>query len=237
MAETRAWTLVPKGRVSGSRTGWLLWPPGAGAAHGAGSEDKLASLILSLSRPSERDIILVWEGVKTHLLISLRKSKTPNYIELHNRSQPVRTIGFEMAKCQIRWTILGGSRSKPEYQSHGRSMFRLDEDRRRLLDETSKIFLEVLTQHQVDLVAYRVSTNAPKIEQIAYLHFPLGALLLRCGEKNLPAVELNSSSFTHRRLQFTKGLDKYAACDATIGSHAPHWDTAQRNSALSAWSA
>lgn len=52
---------MPKGCASGSRVGGLLGTPAAGAAHGTGSEDKLATLIPSFPEPSEGDIVLVWE--------------------------------------------------------------------------------------------------------------------------------------------------------------------------------
>jgi hypothetical protein len=52
-ASFRARAVVPPGLAQSSRKKWILDPPPAGAAHGSGSSDKLASLILSLPKPSE----------------------------------------------------------------------------------------------------------------------------------------------------------------------------------------
>jgi hypothetical protein len=146
-------------------------------------------------------------------------------------------LGIELAKSQVKWTLLEGTVDAPVYLSHGKSNYDLSRQRPALLDELNKIFLELLVQHKPSKVAYRVSKNASSIEQIAYLHYPFGVLLLRCNELKIPTEEFNSSSFTHKRLRFPKGTPKYEACDSKIGSHAPGWDDQQRNSALSAWSA
>jgi hypothetical protein len=55
-ASFRARAVVPPGLAQSSRKKWMLDPPPAGAAHGSGSSDKLASLILSFPKPSGRHV-------------------------------------------------------------------------------------------------------------------------------------------------------------------------------------
>ena len=98
-----------------------------------------------------------------------------------------------------------------------------------------KIFVELLAKHNPDRVGYRVSKNASKIDQFAYLYFPYGILNRICHEQGKPTKEFNISSFTSKLLGFPKAEKSMSACNRIFGSPTPHWDDSQRYSAMSAW--
>lgn len=100
-----------------------------------------------------------------------------------------------------------------------------------------KIFIELLAKHSPDKVGYRVSKNAAKIEQFAYMYFPYGLLNRICREQGKTTKEFNNRSFTYKLLGFAKAEKNMAACNRIFGSPSPHWDDSQRYSAMSAWGA
>lgn len=144
-------------------------------------------------------------------------------------------LGFDLKKGHICWCVLTGTRELPVYRDHGRLNFTVENDRVAMCVKFHNLFLERVKECSPDIVAYRVSTNAPSVDKIAYLHFPYGLLNLACSELSVSTKEFNSRSFTSKALGFQKGKKPFDAVSQALNYPKPNWDVAAANAALAAW--
>lgn len=144
-------------------------------------------------------------------------------------------IGFDVKKNELRYTVLKGRLKQPEYLSHGRRIYDAAQRRPDLAGWFKQNFVELIVKSGADGIGYRVSTNVPKVEQIAYMHYSWGVLNLIAYERGLAIEEFNSKSFTAKRFELPRGSKPIAVVDDFLGSHPPYWDDLQRSAALAAW--
>lgn len=144
------------------------------------------------------------------------------------------SIGFDLAKNEIRWCVVDGSRAAPTYVTHGIENYVVGDYRGELLEKSSTIFMPLLKRFTPDRVGYRLSLDAPSADQVAYLHFPYAMLIAQCAELQLDIIEFNSRSFTAKLLGYNKSLKKEVGCDAMMGTHPPNWPKI-RSAAMAAW--
>lgn len=149
----------------------------------------------------------------------------------------MKTLGFELKKGELRFSVLSGTLALPQYISHGRRVFHPDASRPDLMSWFKKNFVEIINDCGPDRVAYRVSLNANSVAQVSYLLFPWGVLNLVLFERGIPASEFNKMSFTPKRFGFPKGVKPEDQVDVSFGVKAPHWDGPQKISILAAWAA
>jgi hypothetical protein len=98
-------------------------------------------------------------------------------------------------------------------------------------------FVEVLDKAAAQRTAYRVSLNANKVAQIAYLLMPWGVLNLVAFGKGIQSREYNKMTFTPKKFRLPKGTDLEGHLESLFGSKPPHWDASQKISVLAAWAA
>lgn len=144
------------------------------------------------------------------------------------------SLGFDLAKSEIRWCVVDGSRSAPVYVEHGIENYVVGDYRGELLEKSSTIFMPLLKRFTPERVGYRLSLDASSADQIAYLHFPYAMLIVQCADLGLPYIEFNSRSFTAKLLGYDKSLKREEGCDAMLGTHPPNWPKA-RAAAMAAW--
>ena len=144
-------------------------------------------------------------------------------------------IGFDIKKNEMRYTVLEGKLNKPKYVDHGGRIYDANLSRPDLAAWFKQNFIELIVKNGSPSIAYRVSINVPKIEQIAYMHYPWGVLNLLSHERGLHISEFNSKSFTAKRFGLARGSKPAEIVDNYLGTHPPYWDDLQRSSALAAW--
>lgn len=143
-------------------------------------------------------------------------------------------IGFNLAKGELRWTSLSGTKQSPKLEAKGRRVYAMTET-----DEICHWFRqnlsELLDQQKNSKVAYRLTWDINKKAQAGYLIMPLGILHLLSRERGLACIEHHTASLTHRKLGVSVKASPIAMCDAVFQPHPPYWDDAQKYSVLAAW--
>jgi hypothetical protein len=150
----------------------------------------------------------------------------------------MKSLGFNVDRGRLRYVALTGSIAAPVFVNRGH----VDHDPAMPSPERMawfrKTFDSILTEHDVDRVAYRMHWGrGMKQEQVATFHYPWGLLNLLCGERRVEVIETTSLQMTAKRFGLPKGSKPMDVCDDVIGSHPPHWDPAQRYAACAAWMA
>lgn len=158
----------------------------------------------------------------------------PTYIELDLRRGEMKVLGFHLLTGQLRFSVLGGTKSKPNLVEKGRLVTTDPEDASALMDWYDSQFRQLISIHEPDKLSYRLTLD-PKKDQLICSEFPLGVLNLIAYQKSLPISSYTARSFTPSRLGLGKGNDLYAHCDTVFGKHPPYWDKNQKNSLLVAW--
>ncbi|UMY17102.1 hypothetical protein MMB17_21035 [Methylobacterium organophilum] len=142
-------------------------------------------------------------------------------------------IGFNIKKGELWYCILAGTRGAPVYVGHDRHRFDAAQPRTELANYFKQTFAEVIDRAPGSRLAYRLSLEAKKADQVAYLTFPFGILNLVAHERGLHIREYVTQSFTAKALGVKD--DKFAACDALISGRPGKWDKDAKLAALSAW--
>jgi hypothetical protein len=144
------------------------------------------------------------------------------------------SLGFDLAKNEIRWCVVDGSREAPTYVEHGVENYAVRDYRGELLEKSAALFMPLLKRFSPERVGYRLSLDASSSDQIAYLHFPYAMLISQCQALGLSVIEFNSRSFTAKLLGYDKSLKREDGCDAKLGTHPPNWAKV-RSAAMAAW--
>lgn len=144
-------------------------------------------------------------------------------------------VGFNILKSELHYYVLGGSRSSPSHIDLGVHRFDAKQLRPNLANFFKQTFQEIIDRSQATKLAYRLSLDAKKADQFAYLAFPYGILNLIAHERRLPINEFTMQSFTKRALGFTG--DKFDACDAMIFGFPADAKRDTKTAALAAWMA
>jgi len=146
----------------------------------------------------------------------------------------MKTIGFYIAKAQLRYAVLDGPRSKPVLV-HKERLVTLDpSDVPALMDWYDTQFSALLNQHSPDSIGYRL-TLEPKKEQLFTSEFPYGILNLQAYKLGVPITAYTPKSFVSSKLGLPKTASLYDHCDSMLGTHPPYWDDAQKHAVLAAW--
>jgi hypothetical protein len=150
----------------------------------------------------------------------------------------VRSLGINLMKGFVHYAVLEGTSDAPVYVAHDRSRFDADQGRSDQANFFRNLFNELITRHTPGFIGYRVSLDAKKADQVAYLHFPYGVLNLVAFDQHIPADGITSSAFTAKRLKRAPApgakFDKLAACEAIAGC--PNvWNNDAKVAALTAW--
>jgi hypothetical protein len=144
----------------------------------------------------------------------------------------VTAIGFNISKGTIWSCVLKGTRAAPEVQDSGRQRFNPDQPRPELANYFKQTFGEIIDQVRIPRLAYRLTLNATRADQIGYLCFPFGILNLIAHERGLTIDQFTTASFSKKALGFSG--DKFDACE-TIKGRPEKWDRDAKLAALSAW--
>ncbi|GBD49360.1 hypothetical protein [Methylopila sp. Yamaguchi] len=150
----------------------------------------------------------------------------------------VKSLGINLMKGVVHHAVLEGTADAPVYVAHDRSRFDADQGRTDQANFFRNLFNELITRHAPTVIGYRVSLDAKKADQVAYLHFPYGVLNLLAYDQHLPSEGVTSSAFTAKRLKRIPApgtkFDKLASCD-TISGCPSGWNNDAKIAALTAW--
>ena len=146
----------------------------------------------------------------------------------------MKTIGFHLAKAQLRYSVLEGSRSAPVLIHKERLVTIEPGDIPALMDWFDTQFNAILSQYSPGAIGYRL-TLEPKKEQIFTSEFPYGILNLQAHKLGIPITAYTPQAYVSSKLGLPKSTDLYDHCDTVLGSHPPYWDDAQKHSVLAAW--
>lgn len=138
----------------------------------------------------------------------------------------------------VHHAVLEGTAEAPVYVAHDRSRFDAEQRRTDQANFFQNLFNELVTRHAPNVIGYRISLDAKKTDQVAYLHFPYGVLNLVAYDQHIPADGVTSSVFTAKRLKRPPAsgakFDKLAACE-TIAGCPSGWNNDAKIAALTSW--
>ena len=143
-------------------------------------------------------------------------------------------IGIHIAKEQLRYAVLEGSKDSPTLIAKDRLVTTDPNNVPELMDWYDSQFRQLLTNYLPKRIGYRLILE-PKKDQIFFSEFPLGILNLLAYQSEIPITPYTARAFVASRLSLPKGTDLYKHCDATFGAHPPYWDKYQKNAVLVAW--
>jgi len=146
----------------------------------------------------------------------------------------MKTIGFHLAKEQLRYSVLEGTKIAPKLVTKDRLVTIDPDDVPALMDWFDTQFREILEQHKPERIGYRL-TLEPKKEQLFTSEFPYGILNLLAHRNGLPITAYSPQAFVGSKLALAKKADLQEHCDSVFGSHPPYWDKNQKYSLLVAW--
>jgi len=146
----------------------------------------------------------------------------------------MKVLGIHIAKGQLRYALLDGTRQSPTLIEKGRLVTTDPTRVPELMDWYDSQFRQLLDRLTPDKIAYRL-TLEPKKERLFTSEFPLGLLNLIARQRNLPITLYTPRSFVASKLGLPKGTDLGVACGNTFGTHPPYWDDNQKYSILVAW--
>lgn len=147
----------------------------------------------------------------------------------------MQATGFNIKKGEIWYCTLEGTRGAPVYRKHDKHRFDAGQPRTDLANYFKQTFSEMIDGATGGRLAYRLSLDAKKADQVAYLTFPFGILNLIAHERGLEIREYVAQSFSAKALGFAG--DKFEACDTVIANRPSRWDKDAKFAALSAWMA
>ncbi|TBY27453.1 hypothetical protein [Rhizobium leguminosarum] len=142
-------------------------------------------------------------------------------------------LGFNLQKGELHFCLLDGTRPDPRYLMHGRHRFEVDQPRPEMANFFKQTFNELIEAQQPRGLAYRLSMDGKKADQIAYLTFPFGILSLVAYERGLAIAQSTIHTFTKKALAHSG--DKFTACDERIEDCPAAWPNAAKLAALAAW--
>lgn len=142
------------------------------------------------------------------------------------------SMGLNLSKGFLHYTVLEGSKSVPTFCDKGRLAFNVDQPSPIMADWFDKNFRELFIKYKPDRIGYRVSNSTNKDVQLQYLIFPWGVLNLISNSLGIETVFLTTNKFTHRKFGVQKPFNRMIFIDQKVGSHPPNWNDAQRLSAL-----
>ena len=142
-------------------------------------------------------------------------------------------LGFNLQKGELHFCLMDGTRAAPRYLAHDRHRFDTTQPKPEMANFFKQTFIELIEAQEPKRLAYRLSLEAKKAEQLPYLIFPYGVLALVAYERGLDLHQSTSQSFTPRALAYQG--DKFVACDERILNRPPTWTPAAKYAALSTW--
>ncbi|MEH6721399.1 MAG: hypothetical protein V7704_21205 [Aurantimonas endophytica] len=142
-------------------------------------------------------------------------------------------LGFNLQKGELHFCMMDGTRDDPRYVMHDRHRFDVEQPRPEMANFFKQTFNEVIEARQPHRLAYRLSMDGKKADQIAYLTFPFGILTLVAHERALEVDQWTIHAFTKKGLGFQG--DKFGACDERIADRPAAWPNAAKLAALAAW--
>lgn len=142
-------------------------------------------------------------------------------------------LGFNLQKGELHFCLLEGTRADPRYIMHDRHRFEVDQPKPEMVNFFKQTFNEVIEARQPRGLAYRLSMDGKKADQIAYLTFPFGVLSLVAYERGLPVEQSTINTFTKKALAHPG--DKFTACDDRIADRPGTWSNGAKLAALAAW--
>lgn len=142
-------------------------------------------------------------------------------------------LGFNLQKGELHFCLLDGRRTAPRYLLHDRHRFNPDQSKPELANFFKQTFNELFEAHQPGAFAYRLTMDAKKADQLAYLVFPFGILNLIAYERGIESTQSTLHTFTKKALGYQG--DKFSACDAKIADCPASWTNPAKLAALSAW--
>ena len=108
----------------------------------------------------------------------------------------LKALGISITTNEIAIAILEKiSTAKPILIHTSKTPVKKHNDNAKLMDWFESVFIELITQHKPDSVAYRMILN-PNKDQIPAWEFPLGVLNLVCFKHSLPCIGYSSSKIT-----------------------------------------
>jgi hypothetical protein len=142
-------------------------------------------------------------------------------------------LGFNLQKGELHFCLMDGTRADPRYVAHDRHRFDVDQAKPEMANFFKQTFNELIEAQRPQGLAYRLSMDGKKADQIAYLTFPFGILCLVAHERGLAAHQSTIHTFTKKALAHPD--EKFRACDERISNRPVAWPTAAKLAALAAW--
>lgn len=149
----------------------------------------------------------------------------------------MRCLGFSFYKGNFRYAIVDGTREKPIFELKQKMDFAVDISPDDLCDWYEKNFQLLLDEHKPGKVAYRRSWKIIREEDSIFWLYPCAVLSLVCKRLHIDVEGIGPQALTAKRLGLTlpKGIKPIDRCDELFGVHPPHWDSAAKNTVLTAW--
>lgn len=142
-------------------------------------------------------------------------------------------LGFNLQKGELHFCLMDGTKADPKYVAHGRHRFDVEQPKPEMANFFKQTFNELIEARQPQGLAYRLSMDGKKADQIAYLTFPFGILTLVAHERGLAVEQSITQTFTKKALGFAG--DKFDACEERIADRPAAWTNAAKLAALAAW--
>lgn len=146
----------------------------------------------------------------------------------------MRVMGVHIAKGQLFYAILEGTKSNPVLVKKDRLVTVDPKNVPQLMDWYETTFARLVSQHGPKRISYRLTLD-PKKEQLFTSEFPLGVLNLLAHRKSIPIVAYTARAFVPSKLGLAKETDIYAECDTRFGDNPPYWNDFQKHAVLAAW--
>lgn len=146
----------------------------------------------------------------------------------------MKVLGIHIAKSQLRYAVLEGTKDNPTLIAKDRLITLDPEDVPPLMDWYDTQFSGLLNDHSPDEISYRL-TLEPKKAQLFTSSFPLGILNLLAHQRGIPISCYTPKAFVGSKLGLGKKDDVFAHCDHILGNNPPYWDKNQKYAVLAAW--
>lgn len=146
----------------------------------------------------------------------------------------MRVVGIHIAKGQLRYSVLEGSKANPILVMWDRLLTPDPDIAPALMDWFETKFTFILDVSRSNRIAYRLTLKQKK-DQLVTSAYPFGILNLLAHRRSIPIVSYVAGRYVASKLGLPKGSDIYAHCDTVLGSHPPYWDKNQKLSVLAAW--
>lgn len=105
-------------------------------------------------------------------------------------------IGFAIKKSELWYAVLDGEkRTDCQIVFIGKQLFRPESNETDLMLDFYNLFDEILTKYHPEKIAYKVHLNSD-LQQIPYMHYPLGVLNYLCKVKGKTTTSRSGSWIT-----------------------------------------